>query len=224
MQFRAEATHVPGIALQTEQVSRYGVGPSQAFPSNVAFEAHTIQFFDDSKTTIWKFFAQWINAIFNFAGGSNGTSGNYGVAYRADYVVDIKIHVFNTEGTLIKTVVLKDAFPLSLGEVALSWSEQSSLYKFPVTFGYQYWYLESPQSSGLSGLPPAPTGAGSPPTPPPLPVLGTAPVGEVVREDLPPIPGGTASPDYNQNRTRSQFALDALRQSQQYSNGGIPSP
>ena len=42
-----------------------------------------------------------------------------------------------------------DAFPISVGEIALDWSTQNQIETFTVNFEYQYWYKD-PKNEGVS--------------------------------------------------------------------------
>lgn len=142
MMYRANSTRIPGLALDIQRVFRYGVGPEQKFPTNVNFNDITITFVDTVDNDIWKRFAVWFNGIFDITGLSGGSQPSYMTEYKDYYTSDVKIYVFDNEAKLRNVVVLKEAFPTTLGEVSVSWSENSKLYEFTVGFTFKEWYFD----------------------------------------------------------------------------------
>lgn len=162
LQFRAEQVRMPGLSLGLERVNRYGVGPSQQFPNNVNFQDNNITFIDDGFNSIWKFFSEWMNQIFSYKStASTGAIGAYEVAYKKDYARDMRIRVYDNDGMLVTTVVMKDSFPVQVGDVDLNWSNNNQLFKVNVTFSYREWYIDqgfSPFSFDNTTYPTTPAG------------------------------------------------------------------
>jgi hypothetical protein len=141
IEYRANSVKVPGVSLDTQNVSRYGIGPQQKFPTNVNFTDIDINFVDMTDNSIWKYFANWMNGIFDYTGsGRQGSQASYNVQYKTNYETDISINVFDNDGRLSNIIVLKEAFPISLSDVSLSWSENNRLYEFNVRFAFREWY------------------------------------------------------------------------------------
>lgn len=176
MQYRANNVRVPGLALDLQRVFRYGVGPEQKFPTNINFTDININFVDTDKKDIWKTFSFWFNGIFDYTGVRGGYPASYKTEYKKYYATDIKIHVFNNDNKVngqqgpASIVVLKEAFPTTLSEVGLAWSENNRLYEFSVGFAFKDWYFEqfalAPFQSGAT-LGPGLTGNVQPPIIPP---------------------------------------------------------
>jgi len=142
MQLRAEQVRVPGISLDTQMTNRYGLGPTQKFPTNVTFQDNNITFIDDANNSIWKFYSNWLNAIFRYRGNFNGFTGSYELAYKEDYARDMRIRVFDMRGNVVTTIVLKDSYPIAVGDIDLGWSNNNQLFKVNVTFAYRDWYID----------------------------------------------------------------------------------
>jgi hypothetical protein len=146
MTFRASSARIPSASLDLQRVMRYGVGPEQKFPTNINFTDISITFIDTVENTLWKRFATWINAIFDFTGPSGGSEASYATEYKKNYASHaIKIYVYDaydTGNATKNTIVLKEAFPVSLSEVGVSWSENNKLYEFTVGFTFREWYYE----------------------------------------------------------------------------------
>ena len=141
MNLRAEDVNLPGISLDIQSIRRYGIGPVQKMASGVNFPDVSISFIDDSVNTIWKYLSIWFNTIFQYTGNSNKPL--YALEYKENYVKDIFIHVYGNDGTEVTTVKLKEAFPISLSDTSLSWSNKDSFFKTTATFTYTEWEEEA---------------------------------------------------------------------------------
>ena len=78
---------------------------------------------------------------------SSGTTSYNGlnafeVEYKNDYAVDIVITCYDERDQSIVICTLRRAFPIFLGDIQLSWAENDSFMRIPVTFTYQTWDLE----------------------------------------------------------------------------------
>ena len=68
LQIRAESAKLPGVLIQTSDVNRVGIGPTQKMPFNAQFTDTSITFVSDSKGEIYNYFYTWLNSIFDFSG------------------------------------------------------------------------------------------------------------------------------------------------------------
>lgn len=148
-QYRASSVRVPGANFDMQNVSRYGVGPQQKFPTNVNFTDIDVTFVDTNYNALWKYFTIWMNGIFDYTGIAGGSQASYRVEYKTNYVADTDIYVYANSGDLVNKITLKDAFPVSLGDVNLSWSENSRLYEFTVRFSFKEWFFEGYQTTAF---------------------------------------------------------------------------
>jgi hypothetical protein len=137
---RANAIKIPGVSFDTQNVLRYGMGPQQKFPTNVNFSDVDITFIDTVNNDLWKRFTVWMNGIYDFTGQTGGSQAGYQVEYRSYYETDVKIYIFDNEGIQRTAVVLKEAYPVSLTDVSLSWGDNNKLYEFGVRFTFKEWY------------------------------------------------------------------------------------
>ena len=72
------------------------------------------------------------NAIFKYSAGATGNEGG--------------------ESSVLRTYKFFDVFPITVGEIALSYDTTDALEEFDVTFRYQYFTIgNSAQSSGGTG-------------------------------------------------------------------------
>jgi hypothetical protein len=148
---RAESVRVPGIAINTSQVNRYGIGPIQKFPNNGNFTDTSMTFLCDRDSIMWVFFYHWLNGVFAFdeenPDNSNGTDVNtYRTNYKEDYISNIDIDVYNYNsasnndmGSVSSSFRLYDAFPTSMNDVNLDWGTTNNTVKLTITFAFTDW-------------------------------------------------------------------------------------
>lgn len=142
-EYRASSVRIPGVNFDMQNTYRYGVGPQQKFPTNVNFSDIDVTFIDTERNDLWKHFTVWMNGIFDYTGTRGGNEASYKVEYKQYYETEVQIHVFNNEGARVNLINLKDAFPSSLSDVSLSWSDNNKLYEFSVRFSFKEWYFEN---------------------------------------------------------------------------------
>lgn len=142
--FRIEQVRAPGISLLSSDVRRYGIGPTQKFPYNAQYFDTTFSILVDKNTTIWDFWYNWVNGIFNFNGteanGTNLISGGriptYTTRYKDVYSTIMMIVLYDDFGNTVKTINLYDAFPSSIREIPLAWNDSQSLLRLSVSITY----------------------------------------------------------------------------------------
>lgn len=141
---RAEAVRLPGVAIMTSDNNRYGVGPMQKTPYSVSFTESSITFISDGNGDIYRYFYTWLASIFDYTGINNTTYqsvASYQTNYKKYFATDVYITVFDNFGNAIQTVQLMNAFPVSMNEVPLSWSDNNELIKITVNFSFRDWRL-----------------------------------------------------------------------------------
>lgn len=164
--YRAESARIPGLTFSTIDSRRYGVGPRSKTVSNVEYQEMTIVFIEDAQSTVHKYFYNWMNEIFSNGGQGAVNANTYGARYKNDYATTIVVQTFDNTGKFINTVSVLEAFPISMGDVSLSWSDNNSLIKISVTFAYTKWINNASNTlptviPGLPTAPPSPTASAS---------------------------------------------------------------
>lgn len=148
LKYRAESVRVPGITLETTDVRRYGHDIRQKMPTGASYNDIGITFIEQDMNRISKFFYYWLHRIYAFRSSADigatlttiPASGlpQATVEYKDYYSTRIEIDVFNNSGDLTMSVILEDAFPITMGDVSLGWSDRNSLYKLNVSFSYSF--------------------------------------------------------------------------------------
>jgi hypothetical protein len=155
LSFRAENIKMPGVNFANYESRRYGVGPTVKSPTNVQFSDIDVSFIEAENQEVFDIFYQWSNLIVNYSDPFTGEFGLdrqiYTTSYKDSFISNIQIRVFNNSGTnkfvpnippeLKPTgiIELTEAFPISVSDSALSWSDNNSLFKVNVQFAFTNW-------------------------------------------------------------------------------------
>jgi hypothetical protein len=96
---------------------------------------------DDMQQKI--FFDAWLNYI--------NPLYNYNIRYKSDYTTAITVNQYDVENKLSYSVNLYDAYPISINQMDLDWSNDGP-HKLVVTFAYTTWQNNSLQAAGMQLL------------------------------------------------------------------------
>ena len=150
-QFRVTITPPPGIAIGLDVrrasflVTASNLPQSQLGEIAVPFrgrniyvtgdrpapEPWTVTFFNDTDFMVRTAMERWHNGINNFA-------DNTGVTNAADYQTDLFVEQLDRDDTILKTYVLRSAFPISVGQIDLTNEETTTIETFEVQWRYQH--------------------------------------------------------------------------------------
>jgi hypothetical protein len=158
-----DSSNIPSIALATNDIHRYGYGNLEKKPYLALNNDINMTFISDGNATIWTFFQQWIRMIINYdmRNGIQGESRNNGVladqkpfelAYKNEYVSDIELIVFNDQTNKPSLeIVLREAYPIFVGDMPLNWADTSSIMRVPVSFTVYDWYHKTQEFNNKIG-------------------------------------------------------------------------
>jgi hypothetical protein len=153
---RADRVDMPGVLFDHVDTKRYGVGPMIKTPANkTRFNEVSISFIETKNGDIYKTMSAWLQRIIDYGNfGSNVGIPTFLVEYKKEYAVEVKIRLFNSSGTAgftepgpgqtprpMLVMNLAEAFPISLGDTNLSWSDNNQLFRTTVVFAYTYHQL-----------------------------------------------------------------------------------
>jgi hypothetical protein len=96
------------------------------------FENWTVTIINEDGFQIRNAFERWMNGINEHR---NGT----GILNPADYQSDLIINQLNRQEEVIKSIVLKGAFPVNVAAIDLSYDTTDTVEEYTVEFAYQYW-------------------------------------------------------------------------------------
>lgn len=148
LEFWCESANIPGVSLNVTEIRRYGYGNFEKKPYVSQNNDISMSFIGDANGVIWSYFQQWMKLIVNYdmrkgITGSTGVSSNqapFELSYKEDYAVDIHLSVFDDLGKEKIHVVLREAYPIFVGDIQLNWADTNTIMRIPVTFTVYDWY------------------------------------------------------------------------------------
>ena len=78
------------------------------------------------------------NAIERWMNGINDLADNTGTIVSSDYQSDLTVEQLDRDGTTIKSYIFRNAYPLTLADIELSYETVNALEEFEVTWRYQH--------------------------------------------------------------------------------------
>ena len=101
-------------------------------------ETWSVTVYNDTDFMIRNAMELWHNGINDFA-------NNTGVINPSDYQTDLFVEQLDRDDTVLKTYIFRSAYPLTIGDIALSSAEAGEIETFEVTWRYQHY-----EPSGVS--------------------------------------------------------------------------
>lgn len=143
---RCEASSLPGISFaESEEIRRYGVGPTEKHPYLPIFGAISTSYIVDGEGFIHSFFYDWMSYMVGFDSSQGMTHTNafgnnpYEVAYKDDYASTASVLMYNEKNDKIIEVKLNSAYPIAINAVPLNWSNTEQVMRLDVTWDYRDW-------------------------------------------------------------------------------------
>lgn len=133
LSLRCENAQLPGRSISTGDLRIYG--PSEKYPYQSSYEDITLTFIVGGAMLEKTLFNEWMNYI-------NPTQ-HWNFEYKKNYVSDIIVTQYDISDNEIHNIKIVDAFPISVTQLDLDWSNDSSYHKLNVTFAYTYWEIIS---------------------------------------------------------------------------------
>ena len=132
--FLCQATSIPGQNLGSIAVPFRGRVLQIA--GDRTFNPWSVTVMNDTNFKIYAAMERWMNGI-------NNMTDNEGLTNPVEYQVDIFVDHLDRNGTTLKTYTLRGAFPTSLDDIALSYTDNNSIETFNVSFLYQYFETDT---------------------------------------------------------------------------------
>ena len=160
--YRCVNASLPGLAMRTTDINRFGIGVSEKMPYSATYTDVSLTFIMDRAGTAYKFWYSWFNYIFGF-NGEETNSNIYGTTniaatdrssrsfytaeYKDNYAGNIQIKVYDNYGNVSLVTTLLKAYPVSINDVALNWSDNNSLIKLTTSITFREWVLGDQQQA-----------------------------------------------------------------------------
>jgi len=126
--YRCESAELPARTLATTEQRIYG--PIEKHPYLTTFNDIDLTFIVDNALKQRAIFDKWMDYV--------NPSESYDFKYKGDYAGTINIKQYNDQNIVIYEVDLLDAYPVSIGQLALDWGSDG-YHKLNVTFAYTKW-------------------------------------------------------------------------------------
>jgi hypothetical protein len=138
----AESVNLPSSQITT--LDHIAEKQSVKIPYAVIQEEVTMTFLLTNDYYIKNLFDKWGQSIIDLE--------TYRVAYKKDIVTDVVIQQLNKQNIPIYGVKLENAFPTTIGGIALSNESADTPNKLTVTFSYDKYVVEDGLTSAISGV------------------------------------------------------------------------
>lgn len=143
MSLYSEAFNIPSMGMATNEIRRYGEGPTSKhgyLPLNVDVNLSLIC---DGRGIIHSFFYNWMKSIVrandrNLNGETAEFSYPFEVSYYNDYTTTIALVTYNEVGEVTMTTYLYNAFPVFVSDVQFNWNSSNDLARLNITMTYEY--------------------------------------------------------------------------------------
>ena len=127
--FLCNAASLPASTL--ENIPLQYRGRPVNFAGERSFAPWTITIINDGDFLIRNALENWSNMIANFGSTAGAVSPG-------DYQTDLKVHQLDRNGSKLKSYQFFDAFPIDVGQIALSY-ETPNIETFDITFQYNFY-------------------------------------------------------------------------------------
>ena len=127
--FLCKASKLPGQTLGEIEVP-FG-GRKIYVAGDREFETWNSTFLNDTDFNIRNAIERWMNGI-------NDLADNTGTIVSSDYQSDLTVEQLDRDGTTIKSYIFRNAYPLTLADIELSYETVNALEEFEVTWRYQH--------------------------------------------------------------------------------------
>jgi hypothetical protein len=139
--FMCEATQIPSSTVGVTPIPYFGRVIKLAGDRVVSDWAVTI--INDEDFLIRNALEEWSNRINSFQGNLR----SFGSASPLLYKSQAQVTQYSKTGLPIRTYQFNGIWPISIGDIGLSWSDQNAIERFNVTFAVDYWEV----SGGITG-------------------------------------------------------------------------
>ena len=155
-QFRVTITPPPGIAIGLDVRRTSFLVTTASLPDvamnfiAVPFRGRNIQYIGDRSdpadftVTVYNDTDFMIrNAMERWQNGINDFANNTGVIAPADFQTDLQIEQLDRDETILKTYILRNYFPVSLGAIELSSAQADAIETFDIVWKYTHFETSS---------------------------------------------------------------------------------
>jgi hypothetical protein len=134
IEFLAKSASLPAADLAPVQVMYRGRPVN--FAGERTFTPWTVTLYNDNDFIVRNAFENWVNET------SRAESTN-GVLAPSDYQVDMEVYQLDRNDVQLKKYIFRDAFPVNVSDISLSWDQNNQIQEYSVTFEYNFWEAQT---------------------------------------------------------------------------------
>lgn len=152
LSYRCVSATLPGMTLKTADVNRMGLGVQEKMPYSGNFTDIPLSFVCDKFGAAYNFWYGWFNYIFAISsqttnsGFGNSSRIYYTTEYKDNYAATIVITVYDNSGDIAMQHVLFKAYPTSINDISIGWSNNNQLMKINTNITFREWSLDGGDS------------------------------------------------------------------------------
>jgi hypothetical protein len=148
LEYYCNTADLPGVALATRPIVRYGYGSHEKKPVFSLFNDIMLTFLNDTGNENLIFFQTWMQSINNFRfdktiADTNRGSAVYELSYKEEYVVDAEISLIDTHGDIQYTMRFHDFYPIGIAETKMQWEPTPTMMSIVVMFTFVDWWIDT---------------------------------------------------------------------------------
>jgi hypothetical protein len=140
-QFLCKATSLPQSTI--ENIGVLYRGRQVNFAGERTFQPWSVTIYNDVSFNIRNAFEEWQSGIQNYSTTEGKTNPR-------DYQVDLQVHQLDRSGATIKTYRFVDAYPTTIGTIALDYEQQNQIEQFDIEFQYNFFTSNSTEGNGFN--------------------------------------------------------------------------
>jgi len=145
-----EISSLPPLTILSKNVKYLGPAHQRALSIDYGGAGLTMTFHLDEELLVKRTLEKWFEKVI--------TPGTYEANYYTSYVKDIKIRQLDKNENIVYSIVLFEAYPVSISPVELNHASMGQTSRVNVTFSYRYWKEEkTEQPSQTTPATPEPT-------------------------------------------------------------------
>ena len=128
-EFLCRGAALPGSTIGNTPVNYRGRVVN--FGGERTFTPWTVTVYNDTSFAIRDALEIWQNGI-------NNVETNRGRQFPAEYLVDLRVDHLDRNDDVLKSYIIRDAYPTNIGEIALDFGTNDAIAEFTCEFTYQF--------------------------------------------------------------------------------------
>ncbi|MEK9698756.1 MAG: phage tail protein [Candidatus Poseidoniales archaeon] len=136
--FMCRSAQIPASIIGTVEVPFRGRIIKLA--GDRTFEPWTITVYNDTTFNVRNAFERWMNGLNSHVTNLSAEANNSGIG---GYAANMEVNQLDQQGTVTKQYILKNAFPINVAPIDLTYDAATAIEEFTVTIEYDYWFNDN---------------------------------------------------------------------------------